>query len=84
MMSNEEFVDVHVDDLAGKIPGLLDQYPDSPKFLRVLADLANVIVETAAVLGDDAKAYAERRVGILLLKHAPARLRLVPSEPPQR
>jgi hypothetical protein len=80
-MSNEEFVDIHIDDLATKIPRLLEKHPDSPKFLRILAGLANAIVETAADLGPEAKAYAEWKVGALVLKHASASLRVISSNP---
>jgi hypothetical protein len=73
-------VDIQIDDLANKIPSLLEKHPEAPKFLRVLAGRANMIVETAALLGDDAKASAEQKVGMLLLRYAPL-MRVVSSSP---
>jgi hypothetical protein len=72
-------VDIQIDELANKIPGLLEKYPEAPKFLRVLAGRANMIVETAALLGDDAKASAEQKVGMLVLSYAV--MRVVSSNP---
>ena len=52
MMTNEEFVDTHVDDLRDKLPHMLGQNPRAVAFLQTVSDRAGVIVETAAVLGD--------------------------------
>lgn len=67
-MTNEEFVDIHVEDLRAKIPKLLGDHPGTIAFLRVFGDLAGLIVDTAAVLDDDAKAYAERRIAGVIIE----------------
>lgn len=67
MMTNEEFVDTHVDDFRDKLPQMLRQNPRAVAFLQAVSDRAGVIVETAAVLGDAEAAYAKQRIGEVLI-----------------
>lgn len=68
MMTNEEFVDEHVNDLRDlKAPALLAKHPSAVAFMREFGSWAGTVVETAAVLGPEAEAYALRQVGQALV-----------------
>ena len=66
-MSQEEFINTHVDDLRDKLPLMLRQNPRAVAFLQTFSDRAGTIVETAAVLGDAEAAYARQRIAEVLI-----------------
>lgn len=68
-MTNEQFVDCHVDDLRdNKLPALLTKHPGAIAFLREFGAVATAIVATAAMLGPEVEAYAKGRVAEVLLE----------------
>ena len=67
MTTDEEFVDVHVDDFRDKLPLLLRKNPRAIAFLHAFSDQAAVIVETAAVRGEAEGAYAKQRIAEVMI-----------------
>jgi hypothetical protein len=70
MMSHEEFVDIHVDDLRDKLPMLLRHNPRAIAFLRAFGEKAAPIVDAAAMIDETAAAYAKQRIAEVLLAFA--------------
>ncbi|MCC8364502.1 hypothetical protein LK996_15630 [Lysobacter sp. A6] len=67
MMTNREFVDVHVDDLRDKLPSMLHQFPRAIAFLKAFNERAEPIVEAATMLSDEDGAYAKQRLAEVLI-----------------
>ena len=67
MMTHQEVVDTHLDDLRDKLPRMLRQNARATAFLHAFSERAGPIVEAAAILGDAEAAYAKKRIAEVLI-----------------
>jgi hypothetical protein len=69
-MKSKQFIDMHLQELRDSLPSLMESSKDAQQFIGVFGGVASAIVDAAAALGDEARAYATREVGRILIDFA--------------